>query len=48
MNKKLAIFRVDGGICSQIHMCAVGRKYQDLGYQVKYDISWFDGGGGRI
>ncbi|MBR2068358.1 MAG: alpha-1,2-fucosyltransferase [Candidatus Gastranaerophilales bacterium] len=39
-NKK-AIVRTDGGICSQIIFGVLGKYLEDLGYEVKYDITWF-------
>ena len=38
---KCVIIRTDGGICSQIMFCALGKHFEDLGYIVKYDTSWF-------
>jgi len=40
-NEKQVIIRMDGGISSQIAFCALGKHFEDLGYKVKYDISWF-------
>ena len=42
---KTIIIRSDGGICSQIEFCCLGLCLQDLGYKVKYDLSWFDENG---
>lgn len=42
---KTVIIRSDGGICSQIEFCCLGLYLQDLGYDVKYDISWFNENG---
>ena len=42
---KTVIIRSDGGICSQIEFCCLGLYLQDLGYKVKYDLSWFDENG---
>lgn len=36
------IVRSDGGICSQIAFQALGERYKDLGFDVKYDLSWFE------
>lgn len=41
-DKKGVIVAVDGGICSQIHMCAIGLKFAKMGYNVKYDLSFFE------
>ena len=38
---KKVIIQTDGGICSQIYFCAFGYYLEDLGYKVKYDLSWF-------
>ena len=35
----------DGGICSQIAFVALGKAFEDKGYRVKYDISWFQNHG---
>ena len=40
--EKTVIIRTDGGICSQIFFCALGKHFEDLGYTVKYDTTWFD------
>lgn len=41
-NDDLIIIRSDGGICSQIDFVALGQYFADKGYEVKYDLSWFD------
>lgn len=41
VDDKNVIVKTDGGICSQIEFCCLGLYLQDLGYKVKYDISWF-------
>ncbi len=38
---KKAIILTDGGICSQIAFCVLGKYLEDKGYEVKYDLSWF-------
>lgn len=38
----LIIVRSDGGICSQIGFLALGKYLEDKGYEIKYDLSWFD------
>ena len=39
--EKFVVIKIDGGICSQIAFCVLGLYMQDLGYKVKYDLSWF-------
>lgn len=39
--EKFVIIRTDGGICSQLYFCALGKYFEDRGYNVKYDTSWF-------
>lgn len=41
IDKNLVIIRTDGGICSQLAFCALGKYFEDKGYLVKYDITWF-------
>ncbi|MBR1753834.1 alpha-1,2-fucosyltransferase [bacterium] len=41
MKSNLKIIRSDGGICSQIAFAALGKYYEDKGFQVKYDLTWF-------
>ncbi|MGX2985055.1 alpha-1,2-fucosyltransferase [Helicobacter sp. 23-1048] len=36
------ILYMDGGLCSQICFMALGKYFQDKGYQVKYDMSWYE------
>ncbi len=38
---KFIIIRSDGGICSQISFHALGRYFENKGFKVKYDLSWF-------
>ena len=38
---KTVIIYMDGGICSQIHFFLIGLIFEENGYKVKYDISWF-------
>jgi hypothetical protein len=45
INKRLIIIRSDGGICSQIAFFALGKFYEDKGYPIKYDLSWFEENG---
>ena len=40
MKDNLIIIRVDGGIASQIGFVALGKAFEEKGYQVKYDLSW--------
>ena len=42
MEDNLIIVRVDGGIASQIGFVALGKAFEEKGYQVKYDLSWFE------
>lgn len=39
--EKETIILTDGGICSQIAFCVLGKYLEDKGYSVKYDLSWF-------
>ena len=39
--KKSVIIRVDGGLCSQIAFAALGKFFEDKGYRVKYDLTWY-------
>lgn len=41
MKKGLKVIKTDGGICSQILFAALGKYYEDNGFKVKYDISFF-------
>lgn len=36
-----AIILTDGGICSQIAFYVLGKYLEDLGYEIKYDLTWF-------
>lgn len=45
MKDNLTIIRVDGGIASQIGFVALGKAFEEKGYQVKYDLSWFETSG---
>lgn len=38
----LIIIKPDGGICSQIAFINMGRYFEEKGYKVKYDLSWFE------
>lgn len=40
-NKDLIIIPSDGGICSQINFWVLGLFYEECGFRVKYDLSWF-------
>lgn len=42
MRDDFIIIRVDGGIGSQIGFIALGMAFQEKGYKVKYDLSWFE------
>lgn len=32
---------MDGGICSQMHFYMIGHYFEEKGFTVKYDLSWF-------
>lgn len=38
---RLAVLRVDGGICSQIAFVALGEQLREQGLDVKYDLSFY-------
>lgn len=40
-NQKEAMILTDGGISSQIIFHALGLYFEELGYNVKYDLKWF-------
>lgn len=41
-NKKpLIVSHIDGGICSQIYFYSRGKYLEELGYNVKWDLSWY-------
>ena len=42
IDKNLIVLRSDGGISSQIAFWALGKSYEDQGYKLKYDLSWFE------
>lgn len=42
MKKDLVIVRVDGGVVSQLHFVALGKMFEKQGFEVKYDISWYE------
>ena len=44
-NQNRIIIPSDGGICSQIGFWALGLYYEQCGFQVKYDLSWFQENG---
>lgn len=41
LNKKIVVY-VDGGICSQINQYVVGKLFEDKGYNVVYDLAFYD------
>ena len=41
MQEDLVIIRTDGGAGSQVCFCALGKFFEDKGYKVKYDMTWF-------
>lgn len=41
MTKPLKVIKTDGGICSQIIFAALGKYYEDKGFEVKYDLKFF-------
>lgn len=45
MRDNIVIIRVDGGICSQIAFFVLGLVFKEKGYEVKYDLSWFETSG---
>ena len=48
MKDNLIIIRTDGGICSQLLFSALGMYFEDKGYHVKYDLTWFEEDGHDI
>lgn len=40
--RPIIIFYLDGGICSQMNMYVQGQYYSDRGFDVYYDIHWYD------
>jgi len=42
IDRNLIILRSDGGISSQIAFWALGMFYENQGYKLKYDLSWFE------
>lgn len=38
---QMILIKVDGGICSQMHFYLIGKLYEEKGFHVKYDLSWF-------
>lgn len=42
MKDNLIIIRTDGGAGSQVAFCALGKFFEDKGYKVKYDMTWFE------
>lgn len=38
----LIIIRIDGGASSQIAFWALGKFFEDKGYKVKYDMTWYN------
>lgn len=42
MKDDLIIIRVDGGIASQIWFLCLGLAFEQKGYKVKYDLTWFE------
>lgn len=43
--KKRVIVMMDGGICSQMHQYLIGYMFEKKGYDVMYDLSFFNNGG---
>lgn len=39
--KNTCIVYMDGGICSQICQYIMGYQFMELGYQVRFDLSWY-------
>lgn len=46
--EKMVIIRMDGGICSQMHFYLIGSMFEEHGFRVKYDLSWFSSNGKDI
>lgn len=40
--RRMAVIRMDGGICSQMHFRMAGKILEQRGLHVVYDLSWFD------
>lgn len=40
-SKPIVVVWVDGGFASQVFRLAMGRRLKELGFQVKYDLHWF-------
>lgn len=40
--RRMALIRMDGGICSQMHFLMAGKILEQQGLHVVYDLSWFD------
>ena len=38
---RMVLVRMDGGICSQMHFYMIGHYFEEKGFTVKYDLSWF-------
>lgn len=43
--RDLIIVRFDGGICSQIAFWALAHDFEQRGFHVKYDLSWYETNG---
>lgn len=41
-SNNLIIIYLDGGVCSQINTVAFGKFLEDKGFDVKYDLTWYD------
>ena len=44
LSHKVMIY-CDGGICSQINMFCIGKFFEENGYKVLYDVTWFETNG---
>ena len=42
MKDDLVIIKADGGIASQIRFLCLGLAFEQKGYKVKYDLTWFE------
>ena len=42
MKDDLVIIKADGGIASQIQFLCLGLAFEQKGYKVKYDLTWFE------
>ncbi|MCR4695297.1 MAG: alpha-1,2-fucosyltransferase [Pseudobutyrivibrio sp.] len=43
LSDKLAIIYIDGGLSSQIFRYSMGQYFKEMGFDVFYDVSWYQG-----